>query len=1592
MSRSYSVLSQSPRTGLCVTVSALAIAAAGLPAQAASFTAGTEQQFRDALTAAAASLDAQSTITLTSGFAVTAPIALPGKQILVDAAGFTVTGLTFNGSSGSFVATGGGVLPLVGSSTAAQFSANGGEVRLESGAKLTASGTAFVSSGGTLIVDGVGSVLTANSLEAANGGAATIRIRNGGVVHALTTAAIGLAPNNALDLTVSGAGSKLIFDQGASVGSTGAGSNATWTISDQGAATVAQGLIVGSQTTAQPTAPQITVTGNGSTLGLGSLTLFRGEVSALNGGVITTGGLSVGPRLNNGSATVLVSDAGSRLVANGAVTLGVSPGQGVVTLARGGVLEARGAFTAGTATAVGVLNIGGGEGAAAAAAGVLDTTTVTLGAAGRLNFNHTETDYEFAPTIAGAGTIKLAAGATRLTGDSSAFTGATNLAGGWLTVDGKLGGNLTVGAGTTLGGSGTVGGDVTVTGGSIAPGNSPGVLTIAGDLTLDPASTLEVEFGESNVVGGPMNDLIKVGGDLRLDGTVNISVTAGGVFDAGLYRIASYGGTLDNQGLTIGAAPGGGAGISIQTVIPGQVNLVNTGGLAVNFWDGDGGGSANNSRVDGGAGTWTTAGLNWTTGTGAVNTAYTASDFLIFAGAPGTVNVGTVTTSGGMQFAVDGYRLSGGTITLSGGGRTFRVGDGTADGKNYVAIIDTPIVGAGGGITKTDLGTLILNGANTYTGVTNVSAGTLLINGSVAGGASALVVGANGTIGGTGTSRGGVVSGTLAPGGLTTPGTLTFNGPLTLNASSTLRYRLGQADTAGGSLNDLTVVNGNLTLNGTLNVTQSAGGSFLQGVYRLINYTGILTDNVLYVGTLPTGFTGVIQTSIANQVNLIASGAPPAGGGGGGGTTPPPPPEFTFWDGDGGAPGDGLISGGDGVWRADSGNWTTASGAQNGAFSNPRFAIFAGTAGTVRLDASGGAIEINGVQFAADGYRLTGDALNLSTGDNVIRVGDGTSAGAEFEAILDVVVAGAGGLTKADGGTLVLTGENTYGGGTRVQGGTLKIGAGGTSGSILGDVVADGAVVFDRSDDVAFSGVISGGGVLAQVGGGTLTLSADSSAFSGRAAVLAGGLVVDGALGGRISVHDGARLSGTGSVGDLTNLAGGVVAPGGDKVGVLSVRGDYYGEGGGLELQAELGGDASAADRLVVSGATHGETLVKVLRTGGQGAATVNGVRLIEVGGDSGGVFTLANPDYVIEGRRALVAGAYGYVLAKDDGGWGLRSSLPAPPTAPTKPVTPTTPEVTLYQPGVPVYEALPRVLSALSGLGTLRERTGERRWSGEAGASAWGRLEGASLHAEPKSPASLAKLDVDSWKLQFGVEKALGDGLAGGQLVAGLTAHYGEGSARVGSRFGGGDVDAKAYGVGATLTWYGASGGYVDAQGQASWFDSDLTSDLLGRRADGVGGQGYGLSLEAGRAFAAGDGLSLTPQAQLSYSSVDFDAFVDPLAAAVSSAKGDSLQARLGLALDHQRQWRDASGQTRSLRLYGVANLSYEFLDGTSARVSGVTVGGRDERLWGGMTLGGGYDFGRWSVFGEAAADTSLSGFGDSYGFSGSAGFRMRF
>src|SRR5690606_32299705 len=117
------------------------------------------------------------------------------------------------------------------------------------------------------------------------------------------------------------------------------------------------------------------------------------------------------------------------------------------------------------------------------------------------------------------------------------------------------------------GGTGTIGGNVAIAdGATLAPGaGGAGTLVIGGDLQLLAGSTLAFEFGEANAEGGTLNDLVTVGGDLTLDGTINVSVSAGGAFGTGVYRVFNYAGALTDNGLSLGSAPA--SDVTVQTSI-----------------------------------------------------------------------------------------------------------------------------------------------------------------------------------------------------------------------------------------------------------------------------------------------------------------------------------------------------------------------------------------------------------------------------------------------------------------------------------------------------------------------------------------------------------------------------------------------------------------------------------------------------------------------------------------------------------------------------------------------------------------------------------------------------------------------------------------------------------------------------------------------------------------------------------------------------------------------------------------------------------------------------------------------------------------
>lgn len=91
--------------------------------------------------------------------------------------------------------------------------------------------------------------------------------------------------------------------------------------------------------------------------------------------------------------------------------------------------------------------------------------------------------------------------------------------------------------------------------------------------------------------------------------------------------------------------------------------------------------------------------------------------------------------------------------------------------------------------------------------------------------------------------------------------------------------------------------------------------------------------------------------------------------------------------------------------------------------------------------------------------------------------------------ITATAVTGANSVRKTGGGTQILTGRNTYNQGTTISAGTLQLGNGGTTGSLTGGIINNGALVTDRSDALTLTGAVSGSGSLTKLGAGMLTLT-----------------------------------------------------------------------------------------------------------------------------------------------------------------------------------------------------------------------------------------------------------------------------------------------------------------------------------------------------------------------------------------------------------------------------------------------------------------------------------------------------------------------
>ncbi|UVN47047.1 autotransporter domain-containing protein [Pseudomonas mosselii] len=485
-----------------------------------------------------------------------------------------------------------------------------------------------------------------------------------------------------------------------------------------------------------------------------------------------------------------------------------------------------------------------------------------------------------------------------------------------------------------------------------------------------------------------------------------------------------------------------------------------------------------------------------------------------------------------------------------------------------------------GTLAKNGTGELLLTGVNTFTGATSVNAGTLLVNGRLDSTSVQVATGAR--LGGSGTYGGAVQianGATLAAGQSATPLTV---GSLDLASGSALDFSLG----APAASTTVVRVNGNLVLDGTLNITDAGG--FGTGVYQLFSYGGTLTDNGLVFGAIPGSVVLgdlSLQTAIANQINLVVQNYGE---------------ELQFWNGGKTNP-DGSIGGGSGTWGSNTG-WTNAGGTTSEGWSGG-YAVFGGTPGTVTVV---GNQSFDGLQFLSSGYQVVPGAGGSLTPVNdtdgslaSVRVNAGATA------TISAPLVGTGGIEKLDAGTLILSGANTYSGGTTVSGGTLV----GNTTSLQGNILNNANLVFAQGSNGTFNGTLSGTGTTTKQGGGTLLLTGNQP-FSGAFNVNQGLLQVGDAahpgstLGAQVTVANGAALTGNGTVAGLTN--NGTVLPG--PAGNLNVSGNFTnGATGTLVIDLatspvnylNVGGTANLGGSLMVANLASGNGQYTVVSAAG---------------------------------------------------------------------------------------------------------------------------------------------------------------------------------------------------------------------------------------------------------------------------------------------------------------------------------------------------------------------------------------------------------
>jgi outer membrane autotransporter protein len=696
----------------------------------------------------------------------------------------------------------------------------------------------------------------------------------------------------------------------------------------------------------------------------------------------------------------------------------------------------------------------------------------------------------YGTSTAGNATIATNGGATT---DFSNSTGPLG--------DGRLSAGSIAGAGSyilgsnqlTIGGNGastTVSGVISGVGGALVK-TGPGTLTLSGINTYTGGKTI-------------------AGGRLSVGDEANLGDVSGGLaFDGG--TLAANASFNSGRGITLNAAGGiidtGNNTLGLSGDITGPGGLTKTGSGELRLT------STGNDYLG------PTSVLQGTLAADSDGALSAASDYTIATGA-------TLRVTDNVFFGTVGSLSGAGSIDI-------RSGATLVTGLNAGTATFSGTIGGPGSLELGGPGTQILTGASNAIGgdlsVCGCAGGQLIVRGgglSVGGdiqvGLGTLVVDQGGTLtassssmlylfGGGFTVDGAGSSATI--GGIYAPvfgvaATLTVSGGAALTSEGvSLDAFLFGSD--GSATATVTGAGSNWTINGSGGLSVGLGGDAPAIVSAAAGGT-IKADQIAIAsnGTLNLGLgagAGTIDTPfIANDGAIVA--------------------DFTDT-----ATLSAEISGAGSLTKQGSGtltltgnnSYTGTTFLNGGTLSVASDANLGDPASTLALD--GGVLRVTGTSFSQSARPITfgasGGGFDIADAANTFTVTQS--------------FAGAGGLSKAGAGTLLLTGAQIYGGATSVTGGTLRAGVAGAfsansaftvgAGATLdlggfnqniGSLAGAGSVALGsanlsagaNSGSTSFSGVIGGTGTLTKQGTGTLTLTG-ANTYSGGTTISGGTLV-----------------------------------------------------------------------------------------------------------------------------------------------------------------------------------------------------------------------------------------------------------------------------------------------------------------------------------------------------------------------------------------------------------------------------------------------------------------------------------------------------